>query len=293
MDLWTRSAPRWSRRIAALVAVVLVALASAAAAAAARADNYVSLGDSYVAGPLIPNLIGPPFGCIRSSNNYPHLAAGGIGLPLRDPSCSGARTTHMTQPQDVDPDGPNPPQFNSLAADSTVVSLTIGGNDIGFSEIAQSCITYNPFSSPCRDRYIVNGVDTISQRINATAPLVDAVLDGIRARSPGARMFVVNYPAIFPETGNGCWPRMPVSFSDAPYLRAKQRELNQMLANQAAANGARLVSWYQASIGHDACKSSSTRWVEPLVPGNAAAPIHPNRAGMQGAANVLVSAVNG
>jgi lysophospholipase L1-like esterase len=293
MDPWTRSTPRWSRRLAALVAVALAALVAASAAATARADNYVSLGDSYVAGPFIPNLIGPPFGCIRSSNNYPHLAAGGIGLQLRDPSCSGARTTHMTQPQNVDPDGPNPPQFNSLAADTTVVSLTIGGNDIGFSEVAQSCITYNPFSSPCRDRYIVNGVDTISQRINATSPLVDAVLDGIRARSPAAGVFVVNYPAIFPETGNGCWPQVPISFRDAPYLRAKQRELNQMLANQAAANGAQLVGWYQASIGHDACKGSSTRWVEPLVPGNSAAPIHPNRAGMQGAANVLVAAVNG
>ncbi len=293
MYLWTPSAPRWRRRIAALVAVALAALVAASAAATARADNYVSLGDSYVAGPFIPNLIGSPYGCLRSDHNYPHLAASAIGLPLRDPSCSGAKTTHMTQPQNVDPDGPNPPQFNSLAADTTVVSLTIGGNDIGFSEIAQSCITYNPFSSPCRDRYIVNGVDTISQRINATSPLVDAVLDGIRGRSPAARVFVVDYPAIFPETGNGCWPQMPISFSDAPYLRAKQRELNQMLANQAAANSARLVGWYQASIGHDACKSSSTRWVEPLVPGNSAAPIHPNRAGMQGAANVLGSAVNG
>ncbi len=293
MDMWTPSVPRWSRRIAALLAVALAALVAASAAATARADNYVSLGDSYVAGPFIPNLIGSPFGCIRSDHNYPHLSASGIGLPLRDPSCSGAKTTHMAQPQSVDPDGPNPPQFNSLAADTTVVSLTIGGNDIGFSGIAQSCITFNPFSSPCRNRYIVNGVDTISQRINATSPLVDAVLDGIRARSPAARVFVVNYPAIFPETGSGCWPQMPISFSDAPYLRAKQRELNQMLANQAAANGARLVGWYQASIGHDACKSSSTRWVEPLVPGNAAAPIHPNRAGMQGAANVLVSAVRG
>jgi hypothetical protein len=293
MDVSSASGPRWSRRIAALVAVALAALVAASAATTARADNYVSLGDSYVAGPFIPNPIGPPFGCLRSSNNYPHLAAGGIGLPLRDPSCSGAKTTRMTQPQNVDPDGPNAPQFNSLAADTRVVSLTIGGNDIGFSEIAQGCITYNPFSSPCRDRYIVNGVDTISQRINATSPLVDAVLDGIRARSPAARVFVVDYPAIFPETGSGCWPQVPISFRDAPYLRAKQRELNHMLANQAAANGAALVGWYQASIGHDACKGSSTRWVEPLVPGNVAAPIHPNRAGMQGAANVLVAAVNG
>src|SRR5918996_1069461 len=122
---------------------------------------------------------------------------------------------------------------------------------------------------------------------------VAAVLQGIRARSPSARGFVVNYPAIFPETGNGCWPQVPIAFRDVPSLRAKQQELNQMLATQAAANGATLVSWYAASIGHDSCKSSSVRWVEPLVPGNVAAPIHPNRNGMQGAANVLVPAVQG
>jgi lysophospholipase L1-like esterase len=275
-----------------LLAVLVVTIAAWTATAVARADNYVSLGDSYVAGPFIPNPT-LPLGCLKSDHNYPHLAAGGIGLPLRDPSCSGAKTDHMTQPQDVDPDGPNPPQFNSLDASSTVVSLTIGGNDIGFSSIAEDCVTYNPFSHPCQDKYNSGGVDQIHQRIVATAPKVAAVLQGIHARSPSARVFVVNYPAIFPETGNGCWPQMPISFSDAPYLRAKEQELNQMLATQAAANGATLVSWYAASIGHDACKSSSVRWVEPLVPGNSAAPIHPNGKGMQGAAGVMVSAVRG
>jgi lysophospholipase L1-like esterase len=280
------------RRWLALLTVLVVTITAWAATAVARADNYVSLGDSYVAGPFIPNPT-LPLGCLKSDHNYPHLAAGGIGLSLRDPSCSGATTDDMTQPQNVDPDGPNPPQFNSLDGATKVVSLTIGGNDIGFSSIAESCVTYNPFSHPCKDKYDSGGVDQISQRIQATAPKVAAVLQGIHARAPSARVFVVNYPAIFPETGSGCWPQMPISFSDTPYLRAKERELNQMLATQAAANGATLVSWYAASIGHDACKSSSVRWVEPLVPGNLAAPIHPNRAGMQGAANVLVSAVRG
>jgi hypothetical protein len=83
-----------------------------------------------------------------------------------------------------------------------------------------------------------------------------------------------------------------VAFGDVGYLRNKQRELNQMLATQAAANGARLVNWYAASIGHDACRGSSTRWVEPLIPGNWAASVHPNRNGMQGGANALVAVVN-
>jgi hypothetical protein len=268
----------------ALFAAALVGLATSASAA-----SYVSLGDSYVAGPFIPNPV-LPLGCLKSDHNYPHLAAPSIG-PLTDPSCSGAETVDMTNPQNVDPDGPNPPQFNSLATSTEVVSVTIGGNDIGFSEIAQSCITFNPFSSPCRDKYNSGGKDQIAERIAATAPKVAAVLQGIHSHSPQARVYLVNYPAIFPETGSGCWPQMPISFKDAPYLRAKQQELNAMLATQAAGNGATLVNWYTASIGHDACKSSSVRWVEPLVPNNPAAPIHPNLHGMEVGAAALVTAV--
>ena len=80
---------------------------------------------------------------------------------------------------------------------------------------------------------------------------------------------------------------------DVVYLRAKQRELNAMLAAQAAAAGAGLIDWYTAAIGRDACRSSGTRWVEPIVPGNAAAPVHPNRRGMTGAAGLVVSALGG
>ena len=280
------------RRWLALLATVVITVLGATAASA-RADSYVSLGDSYTAGPVIPNQIGPPYGCLRSDHNYPHLTAPAIGLPLRDPSCSGAKTDHMTQAQNVDPDGPNPPQFDSLDADTQVVSITIGGNDIGFSSIAQSCVTYNPFGSPCRDKYDSGGVDQVSQRIQATAPKVAAVLQGIHSHSPSARIFVLNYAAIFPETGNGCWPQMPVAYADVPYLRAKEQELNQMLADEAAANGATLVDWYTASIGHDACQLPTVRWVEPVVPVNPAAPIHPNAAGMRGAADVLISAVRG
>jgi hypothetical protein len=272
----------------ALALSLAVFLAFVLAAGAARAANYVSLGDSYAAGPLIPNQSLNPLGCLRSSNNYSHLAAPSIGLPLKDPSCSGAKTNHMSEQQNVEP-GPNPPQFDSLDASTTVVSVTIGGNDIGFSEVAQSCITVNPFATPCRDKYDAGGNDQLAERIAATAPKVDAVLDGIRSRSPLARIYVVNYPAIFPETGLGCWPQMPIGFGDVSYLRQTEKGLNAMLATQAAANGATLVDWYKASIGHDACKSVLSRWVEPLVPNTLAAPIHPNQAGMQGGANALVA----
>src|SRR5689334_24494241 len=114
-------------RMAWLLLLAVAALALAVTATAARAANYVALGDSYAAGPLIPNPL-LPLGCLKSSNNYAHLAAPGIGLTLRDATCSGAETEDMTNPQNVEPDGPNPPQFNSLDANTTVVSVTIGGN---------------------------------------------------------------------------------------------------------------------------------------------------------------------
>jgi hypothetical protein len=84
---------------------------------------------------------------------------------------------------------------------------------------------------------------------------------------------------------------MPMGYGDVPYLRSKERELNAMLVAQAAAGGATLADWYRASIGHDACEDPSTRWVEPVLPANPAAPIHPNLAGMQGAADALVEAI--
>ena len=166
------------------VRVVLAAMAVAAvfAGTAEAAPRYTALGDSYAAGPLIPNPL-TPLGCLKSSNNYGRIAQRTLAFAeYRDATCSGARTDHMTAPQNVSP-GPNPPQFNSLSADTRLVTLTIGGNDIGFSDLALDCVSALPFGSPCRDRY-TRGGDQISARIAATAPKVAAVLQGIHARSP-------------------------------------------------------------------------------------------------------------
>jgi lysophospholipase L1-like esterase len=276
-----------------VLVVSVVAALAAAAPAAAVAPSYVALGDSFTAGPLIPLQI-PPFGCLKSNNNYAHLARPGIKWEgFRDPSCSGASTRHMTQQQNVSPDGPNPPQLNSLDDNTRLVTLGIGGNDIGFSEIIENCgSATSPQGSPCQDHYVRNGRDEISERIKATAPKVAAVLREIHARSPKADVYVVNYLPIFPDSGPGCWPQIPVADADVPYLRAKHKELNAMLAEQAALNGAGVVDAYTAGIGHDACQLPVIRWVEPAVPVNAAAPFHPNLGGMRGTAAELLRTVN-
>ena len=277
-----------------LLALLIAALLSALSATAAQAqapDEMVALGDSYAAGPLIPAPL-PPFGCLKSSSNYGRLASVRVGASLyRDATCSGAETEDMTAPQGVSPT-PNPPQFDRLTPTTTLVTLTIGGNDIGFSGIAENCFSQSSNSgTPCQDRYVTASGDEISQRIAETRPKVDAVLQGIKQRSPNAQVLVVNYAAILPHTGNtGCWPVVPISDGDVPYVRSKQVELNDMLAASAAANGAEIVDWYGASVGHDACQPPGLKWVEGAVPTSAAAPVHPNLLGMAGAASLVVAA---
>ena len=136
----------------------------------------------------------------------------------------------------------------------------------------------------------MNGEDEVSRRIAETAPKVATVLQGIRTRAPASRVFVINYPAILPDTGPGCWPQIPVADGDVAWLREKQKELNAMLAGQAASNGAGLIDWYTPSIGHDACQLPGIKWVEGPAPMNAAAPVHPNLLGMMAASDLVVAA---
>ena len=286
----TRGRARVARRLSVLTAAALAfaglaapsPAAPAARAAAGPSDAYVALGDSYTAGPLIPNQILDWIGCLRSDHNYPHLLAPALGLPqFRDVSCSGAQTRDMTASQNVWPKA-NPPQLDALDASTRVVTLEIGGNDIGFSGIISGCATASPFGSPCKSKYVVNGVDELRRRIDETGPKVAAVIQGIRARAPQAKIFVLGYPAILPDTGYGCWPTMPIAWLDVAYLRVKHKELNATIAARATANGAYYVDVYSPSVGHDTCKTIGTRWVEPIAPaGLQAAPVHPNLLGMQ------------
>ncbi len=277
------------RLVIAVVGAVSVAVLPGVPARAAP-PSYAALGDSFTAGPLIPNQRPDPIRCGRSDNNYPHVVARARGAALRDVSCSGATTRDLFAPQAV-LGGPNPPQLDVLHRGVQVVSLQIGGNDIGFVEILQRCAAVVPLGTPCQDHYVRGGVDALSRRIDATAPKVAAALAEIRRRAPQARVLVVGYPAILPETGPGCWPVLPIAPGDVPYLRDTEKRLNAMLATQAGAGGATYVDTYGPSIGRDACQLPGVRWVEPLVPLALAAPVHPNALGMRGMAGVLLAAM--
>jgi lysophospholipase L1-like esterase len=278
-------------RLAVALGVLVAILAVPTGAGAGINGTYVALGDSYTAGPLIPNQIASAKGCFRSDHDYPHLVAAAI-VPggFRDPSCSGADTSDMTKSQSV-AGGTNAPEFNSLNSTTTLVTLQIGGNDIGFVSIILHCVSVLPWGSPCKNHYVHNGVDAIANSINATAPKVAAVISGIHARAPHAKVYVLGYPAILPNSGGGCWPKMPITSSDVGYLRSKEQQLNAMIAAQAATHGATYVNVYAPSIGHDACSGRDTRWIEPVIPTHLAAPVHPNETGEQGMAHAVRAAM--
>jgi lysophospholipase L1-like esterase len=280
-------APRSARRRVLALALALLAPlawwhapATAAPAGTSQAPpaSYAALGDSFTSGPLIPNQ-DDLLGCSRSDQNYPHLVAPATGLELRDVSCSGAKTNDI-----LGPDGDKPAQLDAVDAGTQLVTVQIGGNDVSFFSVMEDCVVWLPFGQPCQDKFAPGGVDQISARIAATAPKVGQVLDAIHARAPQARILVLGYPAVFPDRGNGCWPSLPLAWADIPWLRAKAYELNTMLSTQATSHGATYVDVYTPSIGRDACASSSARWVEPVVPGSLAAPLHPNLRGMRGMA---------
>src|SRR3954470_13916939 len=186
----------------AALGVVLVARLTGCQPKHAR---YVALGDSYTAGPLIPNQTLEPLGCLRSDHDYPSLVGANLHEPVKDVSCSGADTKDMANAQGVTP-GPNPPQLDALDSNVKVVTIQIGGNDIGFSSIVKNCVKLNPFDSPCKDTYVTSSGDALAQAIAATKPKVAAVLQGIHSRSSNAKVLVVGYPTVLPASGNGCWP---------------------------------------------------------------------------------------
>jgi len=273
------------RRALLAIGVLLAGLVTGPAAA--RADGpleYVALGDSSAAGPLILPQI--DLACLRSSVNYPHIAAQQLGAELTDVTCSGAVIPDFSEKQF----GFVPPQYDALSPTTDLVTVAITGNDTGLVSAALSCINLlpPPAGTSCKARFTAGGTDQLAARIAATAAPFGQALDRIRQLAPNARILVTGYGTyIRPD---GCYPLIPVWPVDANYLQATIDRLNAMLAAQSAAHGAQYVDLRTPSIGHDACAPISQRWLEGLVPSSVAAPLHPSARGMAAFGAIVAAA---
>ncbi|MEU6671360.1 SGNH/GDSL hydrolase family protein [Streptomyces sp. NPDC046727] len=251
-----------------------------------RETAYVALGDSYTSGPGIPRQVDAD--CARSDHNYPSLVAARRQVTaFTDVSCGGATTAEMWQAQ-----GTNKPQLDALDRHTDLVTLQIGGNDVGFGSIIGTCArlaAQDPAGNPCERFYKASGHDQLALGIAGAAPKVDRVLRAVHARAPHARVVVVGYPDLLPDDGSGCFPQVPFAEKDFPYLRDTEKRLNLMLRLVAAVNRAEYVDTYGATVGHDMCKAPADRWIEPLQPASPAAPAHPNAKGEEAMAQAVLA----
>jgi lysophospholipase L1-like esterase len=254
----------------------------------APAVHYVALGDSYTSGPAIPTQVDA--NCARSDRNYPSLvAAADAFAAFTDVSCGGATTAEMWKPQ-----GTNGPQLDALGHDTTLVTVQIGGNDVGFGSIIATCAglsVTDPAGSPCKKHYGASGIDQLTVNVIRTAPKIAQVLRAVHSRAPRAEVVVVGYPDLLPDDGVGCFPAVPFAAGDFAYLRDTEKKLNTMLRIEALLGGARYVDTYKPTVGHDMCKAPADRWIEPLVPASPAAPAHPNAKGEQAMAEAVLDRI--
>lgn len=296
-----------------VAALVMVVLAGAMAvfvvllrpdgpqpAAAPERVDYVALGDSFSAGPLVPEARSDPAGCFRSTNNYPAYLAGYLEVrSYRDVTCSEAQTQDLRRPQRLPFGATTPPQLDALTAGTDLVTLGIGGNDFGlFGSIVGTCGALrasDPLGAPCRRSFLRRAddrlVDTRARAARRVEDRIAGVLRAVARRAPDAEVYVVGYPHLLPERGRCA--AVPFAAGDYAWGRRIERLLNDSLRGAAENVGATFVDLHPASREHDACAGEDA-WVNGSQTFfGLAAGFHPFQAGMRGMAGVLHETITG
>ncbi|MCV7100642.1 SGNH/GDSL hydrolase family protein [Mycobacterium palustre] len=252
-------------------------------------NRYVALGSSMAAGPGIrPRAAGAPRWSGRSARNYPHLVAERLNLDLVDVTFSGATAGNVL----ADRQHGAPPQIAALDGSEDLVTVTIGGNDVGYVPLLIAA-SLPPAARrlPLLGARIAELLDP-DARDRALAAVFDslcAVGSALRERAPGARILFVDYVTILPPAGTEA---PPLSERDAGLGRHVAATLQRLTADAATATGCETVGAAAASHPHHAWSAEPwttkpARYGVPL-PGRPA-PLHPNAAGMRAVADLVVA----
>lgn len=269
----------WGRLVAVVGAgVLLMAGPVVAPATAAPSNEYVALGDSAAAGPLIEPQDRSVPGCLRAEQNYPAVIAARLGLRLRDATCSSAKSSDVyATAQRTILSGAVPVQTSHLSAATRLVTLTVGLNDVGAFPIALSCVDL-PGSTPCSQRYRHGSRDGLMARIDGHGRVWGAMLDAVRRGAPNAKVVVVGYGNYVRKGGCAEQPMRP---ADADYLQSVIARANAVMAAQAKHRGVRFVDIVPMGVGHDMCAPAAQQYYFGLVPSRVGVPIHPTALGMR------------
>jgi len=229
--------------VPAAVATPLLVIAVATPAGAVG-GNYVALGDSYSSGVGTGNYYADSGSCKRSPQSYPPLWATAHSVTsFTFAACSGAKTGDVLNNQ-----------LGGLNGGTTIVTITIGGNDAGFSTVMTNCVTQS--DSGCRTS--VTNAEIYAQ--NTLPGLLDNVYNAIRSRAPAAAVVVLGYPRFYTIDGSCI-----VGLSDTKrgYINEGADVLDTVIAAAAGRHGFAFGDVRSIFGPHQIC-SAGTWWLHSL-----------------------------
>jgi lysophospholipase L1-like esterase len=235
--------------------------ATSPAAHATSAVHYVALGDSYSSGVGAGNYISSSGSCERSYNAYPEQwADANAPASFVSVACSGAQTSDVLSSQ-----------VSALSPSTTLVSITIGGNDAGFATTMETCVLAP--TSVC-----LAAVAAADAFVATVLPgRLDTTLATIKADAPAAKVVVLGYPDLYDlSKSRGC---IGLSTADRTALNQGAADLDSALATAAAANGDTYADVRGQFAGHEICDSSS--WLNSVDIFSISSSYHPNKAGQE------------
>ena len=248
--------------------------------------EYVALGDSYAAFGDQSGVAAP---CGRSASNYPGLldANPAVG-ELTDVTCGGAVTEDLFEAQ-------HPgvaPQLEALDEDTDLVTLSIGGNDVGFGLIVQ-CITGGLPGSPrdCESELGTTVSGLIADVYGEDGAVADIYAE-IAERSPDATVIATQYLPLMPaDDADGCAFTQFVGDENLEWAREITQEINDAVDEAARRNGHVSVLPVD-DTDRSGCAPADERWVV-FADGseNNAAPFHPTALGQQAMAAAIAAAL--
>jgi lysophospholipase L1-like esterase len=277
---------------AALIATIYSALSACATtsmntteqhAPFAPRDKYVAMGSSFAAGPGVTSSAEKPTNrCARSNDNYARQVARSLSLSLVDVSCSGATTAHIFGPWNE-----LPPQVDAISAETRLVTVTIGGNDVS--------LVRNLIAFGCRAELLSSGTSSDPRCPTINIPTekdwqsVEAGLDAIARivmqRAPNARLVFVQYVPLVPEL-TGC-AAVPFSADDMNVARQIAARLATVTVTAATRSGALVIDANANGRAHDPCSNEPWATGFPGQDDKGLVPFHPNLAGMSAIAHAL------
>lgn len=248
---------------------------------------YVALGSSFAAGlGLGRRDAASPSKLLRTVNGYPQQLARLLKVPsFTDMTSSGATVHHVLNGGQLKFLGP---QIDALGPDTRLVSITAGGNDIGYvgDLTAMACRNSGGLMGSLVGLFW-KGAKPVNERdFERLEADFLATLCEIKRRSPQARIVVVSYPAILPRTGT-C-PDLGITEDQAALMRSVAERLAQVTRGVAVRMGATIVDMAVLSEGHDAC--SAEPWVNGFRPAREAS-FHPTLTGARATAHAIASVI--